>query len=145
MGLTENNAGAVPLLQRAIQIDPEFAMAYGFLGRIYADLAEPALAAENLRKAYGLRDHATDPERLFIAMNYSLVVTGNLEEVARTGEAWTQIYPRAIDALTLLSVAYQNLGKYEKSAEKPSGRSRSIPTPAGANQSCMGISVSGTI
>src|SRR5258708_16745697 len=118
MGLSENNAGAVPLLQRAIQIDPNFAMAHGFLGRVYADIAEPVLAAESLRKAYELRDHATDPERLFIAMNYSMIVTGNLEEVERTGEAWTQIYPRAIDALTLLSVAYQNLGKYEKSAER---------------------------
>ena len=118
MGLSGNNAGAVPLLQRAIQIDPEFAMAYGSLGRVYADIAEPALAAESLRKAYELRGRATDPERLFITMNYSMVVTGNLEEVERTGESWTQIYPRAIDALTLLSVAYQYLGKYEKSAEK---------------------------
>jgi serine/threonine protein kinase/tetratricopeptide (TPR) repeat protein len=118
VGLSGNNAGAVPFLQRAIQIDPKFAMAYAFLGRVYADIAEPVLAAESLRKAYELRDHTTDPERLFITMNYSMVVTGNLEEVERTGESWTQIYPRALDSLTLLSVAYQNLGKYEKSAER---------------------------
>jgi serine/threonine protein kinase/tetratricopeptide (TPR) repeat protein len=118
MGLSANNVGAVPLLQRAVQIDPGFAMAYGFLGRVYADLAEPVLAAESLRKAYELRDHATDPERLFITMNYSLIVTGNLEEVERTGESWIQIYHREVTALTLMSVAYQNLGKYERSAEK---------------------------
>jgi serine/threonine protein kinase/tetratricopeptide (TPR) repeat protein len=120
VGLSGNNAGAVPLLQRAIQIDPKFAMAYGFLGRIYADIAEPILAADSLRKAYELRDRTTDPERLFITMNYAMQVTGNLEEVERTGESWTQIYPRALDVLTpsLLSVAYQSLGKFEKSAEK---------------------------
>src|ERR1019366_9654820 len=117
-GLSGNYSGAVPLLQRAIQLDPKFAMAYGFLGRMYADISEPVLAADSLRKAYELRDHTTDPERLFITMNYDMQVTGNLEEVERTGESWTQIYPRALDSLTLLSVAYQNLGKYEKSAER---------------------------
>ena len=118
VGLAGNYTGAIPLLQRASQLDPQFAMAYALLGRLYADLAEPVLASDNLRKAYELREHATDPERLFIEMNYYLLVTGNLAEVERTGETWTQIYPRSTDALTLLSVAYQNLGKYEKSAER---------------------------
>ena len=118
MGLSANNAGAVPLLQRAIQIDPKFAMAYAFLGRVYADLWEPVLAAESLRKAYELRDRATDPERFFITMNYARVVTGNLEEVERAGESWTQLYPRSLDSLGLLSGVYQNLGRHEKSAEK---------------------------
>jgi serine/threonine protein kinase/tetratricopeptide (TPR) repeat protein len=114
---TENNAGAIPLLQRAIQIDPNFAMAYAFLARVYADSWQLVLAAENIRKAYELRDRASDTERFFITVNYHQQLTGNLEEAERTAELWNATYPRDVDALTLLSSIYENLGKYEKSAE----------------------------
>jgi eukaryotic-like serine/threonine-protein kinase len=115
--ITENNAGAIPLLQRAIQLDPKFATAYAFLARAYADSWQPVLAAENIRKAYELRDRASDTERFFITVNYHQQFTGNLEEAERTGELWSATYPRDLDAYTLLSGIYQNLGKYEKSAE----------------------------
>jgi DNA-binding winged helix-turn-helix (wHTH) protein/tetratricopeptide (TPR) repeat protein len=115
--LSQDTTGAVPLLQRAIEIDPKFAMAYALLGHIYGDAAQPALAAESIRKAYELREHATDPERFFITFSYQTQVTGNLEEAQRTGESWVQTYPRVLQAPTLLSAAYQNLGKYERSAE----------------------------
>jgi eukaryotic-like serine/threonine-protein kinase len=115
--ITENNAGAIPLLQRAVQIDPKFALAYAFLARTYADTWQPVLAAENIRKAYELRDRTSDSERFFITVNYHQQLTGNLEEAERTGELWRATYPRDLDAYTMLSVIYQNLGKYEKSAE----------------------------
>jgi eukaryotic-like serine/threonine-protein kinase len=117
VALTENNAGAIPLLQRAIQIDPKFATAYAFLARTYADSWQPELAAENIRKAYELRDRASDTERFFITVNYHQQLTGNLEEAERTAELWSATYPRDLDAYTLLAGIYQNLGKYEKSAE----------------------------
>ena len=66
LGFSENTSGAVSLLRRAIQIDPNFAMAYAFLVRVYGDTGQPALAAESIRKAYQLRDRATDQERFFI-------------------------------------------------------------------------------
>ena len=117
VAMTENNAGAISLLQRAIQIDPKFALAYAFLARTYADTWQPAPAAENIRKAYELRDHVTDTERFVITVNYHLLFTGNLEEAERAGELWSATYPREVAAYTLLSVIYQDLGKYEKSAE----------------------------
>jgi len=117
IGFSENTSGAVSLLQRAIQIDPNFAMAYAFLGRIYGDTGQPALAAGSIRKAYELRDRATDQERFFIEFSYQSQVTGNLEEAQRAGESWVQTYPRVIQAATLLSAAYQTFGKYERSAE----------------------------
>jgi eukaryotic-like serine/threonine-protein kinase len=117
VALTENNAGAIPLLQRAIQIDPNFAMAYAFLARAYADTWQPLLASENIRKAYELRDHASDTERFFITTNYDQQFTGNLEEAERTSEAWGSTYPRDLNAYTMQSAIDQNLGKYEKSAE----------------------------
>ena len=117
VALSDDNAAAVPLLQQAIQIDPKFAMAYALLGRVYGDIGKPDLAAQSIRKAYELRDRTTDHERFFISLSYDVQVTGNLEEAQRTGESWAQTYPRDIDALGLTSVAYQNLGKYERSAE----------------------------
>src|SRR5262249_55092640 len=86
VGLSENIEGAAPLLQRAIEIDPKFAMAYALLGRIYADLWEPELAAESIRRAYELRERASEPERFFITWSYHTQVTGNLEEARRTAE-----------------------------------------------------------
>ena len=117
LGFSEDNGGAVSLLQRAIQIDPEFAMAYAFLGRIYGDTGQSTLAAESIRKAYELRDRATDLERFFIEYSYEAQVTGNLEKAQETGESWIKTYPRVLQAPTLLSGAYQNLGKYERSIE----------------------------
>ncbi len=117
VALTENNAGAIPLLQRAVQIDPKFAMAYASLARTYADSWQSVLAAENIRKAWELRDRASDTERFFITVNYHQQLTGNLEEAERTAELWSATYPRDILAWVSLSVIYQSLGKYQRSAD----------------------------
>lgn len=118
IALSPDPAGSVPLLQRAIQIDPNFAMAYASLGRSYGDTWESALAAENITKAYQLRNRASDRERFFITLSYDLQVTGNLEKARRMGELWTQTYPRDRDAHALLSGIYQSFGQYEKGAQE---------------------------
>ncbi len=75
VGLSGNNDGAVPLLQRAIEIDPRFAMAYAFLGRIYGDMWEPELASASLRKAYRVPGSR---ERAGTLLHYAeLLYTGN--------------------------------------------------------------------
>ncbi len=116
-GLSPDPSAAVPLLQRAIEIDPQFAMAHAFLGRIYGDLGESAQAAKSTTTAYQLRNRASDRERFFIATSYDLQVTGNLEKARRTGALWAQTYPRAREARAFLSVIDQDFGNYEKSAE----------------------------
>jgi tetratricopeptide (TPR) repeat protein len=111
----------VPLLQRAIAIDPNFATAHAFLGRVYGDIGESVLSAESARKAYQLRDRASDPERFFITLSYHLQVTGDLEKAQETGELWTQTYPRDIIAHGLLSGwVYQEAGKYEEAIAEAS-------------------------
>jgi serine/threonine protein kinase/tetratricopeptide (TPR) repeat protein len=117
LAMTDNNAGAIPLLQQAIQIDPNFAMAYAFLGRAYNDTWQPELAAQAIRKAYNLRDHASDPERFFITTNYDQNVTGNLVEAERTAEEWVKTYPRTVDALAMSSGVCGSLGKYQKAVD----------------------------
>ncbi|HEY1947171.1 MAG TPA: protein kinase, partial [Bryobacteraceae bacterium] len=85
---------AVPFLLRAIQIDPNFAIAHAFLGSTYGAIGDSVLSAKSTSKAYQLRDRATDRERFFIMLTYDLLVTGNLEKAKQTGELWAQTYPR---------------------------------------------------
>ena len=116
---TDDEAASVPLFQRAIEIDPKFAMAYAYLGRVYGDLGESVLSAESTRQAYQLRDRASDAERFFIAATYEVQVTGNLEKARETCELWAQTYPRDADARTMLSAfVHQPLGNFEKSVQE---------------------------
>ena len=107
---------AIPFLKRAIELDPNFAMAYAYMGRVYGDLGETLASAENTSKAYQLRSHSSDKEKFYITFTYHAQVTGNLEKARETGQLWQQIYPRDIGAYGPISgMVYQGLGEYEKS------------------------------
>jgi len=107
-------AAAVPLFQRAISLDPNFAMAYALLGVSYADLGEDTRAAENTRKAYELRERASEREKFYIAARYEHFVTGNLEAARKAYELWAQTYPRDETPHRLLGIIYGALGDYDK-------------------------------
>jgi serine/threonine protein kinase/tetratricopeptide (TPR) repeat protein len=109
---------AIPFFKRAVEIDPQFAMAHAFLGRMYGDIGETDLSAASLTKAYELRDRTSEAERSFIAANYDLQVTGNMDAARQTLESWAQTYPREIHTHGLLSgVVYPALGWHEKAVE----------------------------
>jgi serine/threonine protein kinase/predicted Zn-dependent protease len=128
IGASADPAGAVPLLQRAVQLDPNFATAYAVLGRIYSNTQQRDLASQSITKAYELRDHASEAERFFIDLNYYLQVEGDLEQAQRIGESWLQTYPRDDRPASLLSSLTQWLGKYELSADY--GKKALTTTPA---------------
>ena len=107
-------AAAIPLFQRAISLDPNFAMAYLRLGQAYQPLSELALCAENTRKAYELRERTSESERLAISSFYEMVVTGNLEASRTSYQAWAQSYPRDDEPPTNLWTIYALTGNYEK-------------------------------
>jgi DNA-binding winged helix-turn-helix (wHTH) protein len=112
-------AAAVPFLQRAIEIDPNFASAYATLGRMYGDIGESLLSARNTSKAYELRDRASDQEKFFITLSYDLQVAGNLEKGQQTCALWGQAYPRAWVPHGLLSGDIDVArGKWEESVEE---------------------------
>src|SRR5438552_17262841 len=83
MGVTtqreKGDAEAIPFIRRAIELDPNFAVAYAILGVSYANLGQPSLSAENLRKAYELRDRVSEKERLRISAYYYGLVAEELE------------------------------------------------------------------
>lgn len=111
---TSGATASMPFFKRAVEIDPNFAMAHAALGRMYQDLDESDLSAESLSRAWQLRDRTSDREKLFITANYQALVTGNMEQARQTCETWTRIYPRDPIPATLLS-GYMNrvAGRYE--------------------------------
>ena len=106
---------AVPLFERSIQLDPNFAMAYANLGTAYHNLGEKMLASGNTRKAYELRGHVSEWEKFYIESHYHHFVTGDLEKARQSYELWSQIYPREQVPPNNLGVVYQTLGQYDKS------------------------------
>jgi tetratricopeptide (TPR) repeat protein len=107
-------AAAIPLFERAISLDPNFAMAYLRLGQAYQPLSELARCAENTRKAYELRGRTSESERLAISSFYEMVVTGNLEAARTSYQAWQQSYPRDDEPPTNLWTIFTFMGDYQK-------------------------------
>jgi tetratricopeptide (TPR) repeat protein len=105
---------AVPALQRAISLDPNFAAAYASLGANYSNLGQSERASESLRKAYELRNRVSEFEKFSIVSRYQILVTGNLEEANKTLELYARTYPREATPLLNLSVSFSWLGDYEK-------------------------------
>jgi len=112
----KGDTDALPFLKRAVELDPNFARAYASLGVRYNNLGEASLAIENLRKAYELRERASERERYYISCSYFTLVTGELEKAIREYELWIQVYPRDFVAQTNLGVNYFTLGQFERAA-----------------------------
>jgi eukaryotic-like serine/threonine-protein kinase len=113
MYATSELAAALPFYKRAVELDPNFAMAYARMAVAYSGLSEGARADENLRKAYGLREKVSERERFFIEGLY-LMNTGELEKEAQTFELWQQTYPRDDTPYRWLGMIYRDLGNLEK-------------------------------
>ena len=110
----KGNTAALPFYQRAVELDPNFAMPYAGMALTYYDLSEPQRAAENVRKAYDLRQKVTERERFYIETNYFLVGTGELEKAAQIYEQWQQVYPRDYVPHMNLAFIYGTMGNLDK-------------------------------
>ncbi len=113
--MTSGAGAGMPFVQRAVEIDPNFALAYSTLGRAYADVEEGDLSVRSSTRAWQLRDHASDREKFVIDANYAILATGNLEAARQTLEAWSQMYPRDAAPYVMLS-GYPNkaAGRFEE-------------------------------
>jgi len=107
-----DSSAAIPLFQQAITLDPNFAMAYARMGTSYFNLYQTVRATESLRRAYELREHLSERERLYIASHYEIVVTGNLDAARKVLELLAQTYPRETP-YTNLGIIYSQLGDYD--------------------------------
>src|ERR1700758_1760262 len=108
-------AGSIAPLQRAIKLDPNFAMAYAGLATAYNNISEPGLAAQFARKAYDLRDRASEREKLYIDSHYYNFVSGDLDKANQAYEAWAQNYQRDEIPYTNLVAIDALRGRYDRS------------------------------
>jgi eukaryotic-like serine/threonine-protein kinase len=110
--------GAIPLFQRAIELDPNFAMAYMGLGLAYRNLKQYGLSTQNLQRAFDLSNRAGEKEKLMISANYHSLDTGDLDKASQAYEQWAQKYPGDYVPHNNLGVVDGYLGKYDKQRDE---------------------------
>ena len=108
----------VPFYKRAIELDPNFCLAYASLGTVYSLLAEPDLAVEYTKKAYALRDRVSERERLQITWRYYSTVAGEVDKAIDALEIWKRTYPRDTAPRNNLGFVYERMGESERAAEE---------------------------
>ncbi len=110
-------AAALPYDQRAIELDPNFAMGYLAVGNDYFNLGELGRASDYYTKAFQLREHASEREKLHITAIYYSNVTGELDKAAQSLQEEIESYPRDYRAHSNLGNVYAAQGQYEKATE----------------------------
>jgi eukaryotic-like serine/threonine-protein kinase len=113
----KGSGGALPYHRRAIDLDPNFAMGYVEVGNDYADIAELERASEYFSKAFQLREHASEREKLQITASYYDTLTGELDKAAQTYQEWIANYPRDYRGHLDLADVFVEQGQWEKGAE----------------------------
>ena len=105
---------AAPFLKQAVALDPNFAIAIAVLGQVETNLGERGIGAEYTKRAYDLRERASDRERFYIDSHYYENVTGEIDKSIQVYELWRQTYPRDSIPVGNLSVSYMKVGQIEK-------------------------------
>ncbi len=116
-GTVNPRLDAIPHLQRAIDLDPDFALAMALLATVYANTGQTSLAPEFARKAFDLRDRVSERERYFISYRYYRDGAQNWAEALALSRTWTSTYPREAFAFNSLGQSLQRFGQYDASIE----------------------------
>jgi serine/threonine protein kinase/tetratricopeptide (TPR) repeat protein len=118
---------AVAFFKKAVELDPNFAMAYARLAVLYSNRFQIDLGAQFAQKAYDLRDRVSKRERYYIEEKYASYVTGDRDEAIKVLKAWTQDYPNDYIPHNNLSVNYSLLGNFEDSLSEANESARLSP------------------
>jgi tetratricopeptide (TPR) repeat protein len=113
----KGSAAAIPFFQHTIEVDPNFASAYVYLGKMRVNFGDTEKAKELFTKAYSLRGHTSERERFDIESMYNEFVTGDLESTTRVFREWLGSYPRDPTALGNLALIYDLKGEHKQAAE----------------------------
>jgi len=128
MIIKQDEVAAVPFFQRAVSLDPNFAMAYASLGVVYYSYSEKD-SLGYFRRAYELRERVGERERFYIEAHYYTYVTPDLEKSRRANEAWAQTYPR--DDVPLLQPEWRDLPATCGIQQGPGTSKRPLASSAG--------------
>ena len=130
-------AEEIPYLQHAIELDPNFAMAYAELGSVYRNARENEMAARYRAKAYELRNRVTELERFNIEIAYYRDVTGETAKAVATGESGIKAYPENASLMTFLGFSYLEAGELEKATQLFEQTRRLVPERASTYPNLM--------
>ena len=109
---------AIPLYRRAVELDPNFAIAYAALAIAYGTAREDDLASQFSQRAFALRERVTERERFYISARYYMDVLGDADKAIEVLELWKQTYPRDFVPRTNLSARYSAIGQHERGLEE---------------------------
>jgi tetratricopeptide (TPR) repeat protein len=109
---------AIPLYRRAVELDPDFAIAYAALAITYGTAREYELAAQFSQRAFALRERVTEREKFYISARYYVDVLGDGDKAIEVQELWKQTYPRDFVPRTNLAARYSAIGQYERALEE---------------------------
>jgi tetratricopeptide (TPR) repeat protein len=116
---TKGPEAATPFFKRAVELDPNFAVAYAYLGVQATTSLEPGLSVDYRTKAYELRDRASGAEKYWITATYHKGVTGNIPKAIEACDLWIQDYPRSeMPHIYLAAAVLPVVGQYERAAEE---------------------------
>jgi eukaryotic-like serine/threonine-protein kinase len=116
---TKGPVAAIPFFKRAIELDPNFAAPYAWLGIIATGALEPSLSVEYRTKAYELRDRTSAAERYWVTAAYEKGVTGNIPKAIEACDLWIQAYPRSyVPHVYLAGAVLPIVGQYERAVEE---------------------------
>ncbi|PYV75380.1 MAG: hypothetical protein DMG97_06515, partial [Acidobacteria bacterium] len=134
LGVTEreklNDAQAIPIFKRAIELDPNFALAYVELSTAYTDVGEDELARQFARRAFVLREHVSEREKLYISAYYHDVVTEDQEKIIEAYRLWAKTYPREWIPHVNLANDYLVIGFFDEAVEESTAALRIAPHSA---------------
>jgi serine/threonine protein kinase/tetratricopeptide (TPR) repeat protein len=106
-------AESLVFYQRAVNLDPNFAMAYARIGVHYVNQDQLEAAKQYVQKAYDLRDRVSERERLYISEKYYAYITGEIDQTIETLKTWARLYPNDFIPHNNLSINYKILGRNE--------------------------------
>ena len=110
---THGETAAIPLFERALKLDPYFALALSDLGTLYCNLDEESPCSHYAGEAYAFRDRVSERERFVIESNYFMYVSGELERAAQVFEVWKRLYPRMLYPYLIAALVAGNLGRID--------------------------------
>jgi len=110
---TQGETAAIPYFERALKLDPYFALALSDLGTLYCNLENAELCTKYASEAYAFRDRVSERERFVIESNYYTDVTGELEKAAQAFDQWKQLFPRTLYPYIMLGTVASSLGQLQ--------------------------------
>jgi len=123
-----NGQQAAAFYKRAVELDPNFAMAYARLAVYYGNLSQRDLAQQYVQKAYELRERVSERERLYISEKYFNYTTGELDKAVEVLQTWAGLYPNDYIPRNNLALNYNLLGRYDEGVKEALEAVRLSPT-----------------